>query len=642
MQGVAEILSGRFGIYWALVTPSLEIVLSDSRLLDYLGAGAPSGKIALDDLFPEFVGLEGDIEKVLSGEADGFCIHTVNRAPGDEIFFDLFLYRYRPAERTALVVVKDVTAEGVSLRKVQQRRNELILKNQELVQREEFVRTLLDTMPNPVYYRDPEGRLLGCNAAFGEFLGRTREEIIGKTMSEILPPGNADAYVRMDGRLDGTGKSARYETSLTNARGEERYVIFDKGTLPGAEGGIGGIVGVLSDITERRSMENRLRELGTAVEKSPATIIITDATGRIVYVNQKFVDLTGYSREEAIGNNPRMLKSGVHGPEFYRELWDALLGGDDWYGEIRNRKKNGDLYWELASISPVRGADGAITNFVAVKEDITKLKSAMSRLEISERELRIRNGMMEQNMLLAQRTMEMIVDHGTAGAEGVSLACRYRPMEGIGGDYYFVRSREGGGLSIFLCDIAGHGVAAALFLTLVKYITDRLLPDHGGSPAEYLERLNNSLFSNMSSFYITGIYGIMTLDGGGVFRFANGAQPFPILMKADGSLSFLGGSSTVIGMKRDIRYHENEAVLSPGDTLFLYTDGIPEARDRENEIIGFEDSLLDLFARSRRSTLDGTMDAVIREVESHRGGLPPDDDILLLGFEITRPSARRE
>ena len=111
------------------------------------------------------------------------------------------------------------------------------------------------------------------------------------------------------------------------------------------------------------------------VEESPSSVLITDPQGSIEYVNAKFSRLTGYSPEEVIGRNPRLLKSGVQEPEVYRELWQTICAGREWRGELCNRKKNGELYWELASISAVHAADGSIAHFLAIKEDITDRKT---------------------------------------------------------------------------------------------------------------------------------------------------------------------------------------------------------------------------------------------------------------------------
>ena len=123
-----------------------------------------------------------------------------------------------------------------------------------------------------------------------------------------------------------------------------------------------------------------LQKLSRAVEQSPSSVVITDMEGRIEYVNSKFEQVTGFTREEAIGDNPRVLKSGEQSPEFYKTMWDTIKAGREWRGEFCNRKKNGELYWEAASISPVRSPDGDVTHFVAVKEDITERRRVAEEL----------------------------------------------------------------------------------------------------------------------------------------------------------------------------------------------------------------------------------------------------------------------
>ncbi len=123
-----------------------------------------------------------------------------------------------------------------------------------------------------------------------------------------------------------------------------------------------------------RESENRLRNLTTAVEQSPACIVVTDLKANIQYINPQFVRLTGYTAEEAIGKNPRVLKTEHTPPETYRQLWQTITSGQTWHGEFCNRKKNGDLYWESAAIAPITSRHGTPTGYVAVKEDITERK----------------------------------------------------------------------------------------------------------------------------------------------------------------------------------------------------------------------------------------------------------------------------
>jgi len=141
-----------------------------------------------------------------------------------------------------------------------------------------------------------------------------------------------------------------------------------------------GLLTVTRDITERKRAEEKLRILSRAVEQSPSSIIITNTEGKIDYVNTKFAELTGYSPEEVFGQNPRFLKSGEMSSDYYKEMWQNLISGKEWYGEFLNKKKNGELFWELASISPIFDTNGAITHFLAVKEDITERKQTEEEL----------------------------------------------------------------------------------------------------------------------------------------------------------------------------------------------------------------------------------------------------------------------
>jgi PAS domain S-box-containing protein len=135
------------------------------------------------------------------------------------------------------------------------------------------------------------------------------------------------------------------------------------------------------DVTARKQAEEKLRQLSRAVEQSPASIIITNPAGDIEYVNPKFIQVTGYTLAEALGKNPRVLKSGDKSPEAYRELWQTITSGMEWRGEFHNKRKNGELYWESASISPIRDQAGRTTHYVAVKEDITERKQAEAALK---------------------------------------------------------------------------------------------------------------------------------------------------------------------------------------------------------------------------------------------------------------------
>ena len=172
----------------------------------------------------------------------------------------------------------------------------------------------------------------------------------------------------------------------------------------------------LAETTSRVIMDDRaaatLRKLSRAVEQCPASIVITDTAGAIEYVNPKFTQLTGYTFADAVGENPRILKSGKTPPEEYMRLWNTITSGGQWRGELCNRKKNGELYWESASISPIDNGAGVTSHFVAVKEDITERKRMEERLRLDE----ARTGILLELSQMTDRSAAEIANHAMESA----------------------------------------------------------------------------------------------------------------------------------------------------------------------------------------------------------------------------------
>ena len=142
--------------------------------------------------------------------------------------------------------------------------------------------------------------------------------------------------------------------------------------------------GIIRDVSYRKELMSRNLMLSRAIEQSPVSIVITDSNASIEYVNPFFEKRTGYSYDEAIGQNPRILQSGEHDAQFYKNMWNCLVGGKMWSGEIKNKKKDGTFYWENVRISPVYNSAGALKHYVSVKEDVTERKKTLEELQAAK------------------------------------------------------------------------------------------------------------------------------------------------------------------------------------------------------------------------------------------------------------------
>jgi two-component system sensor histidine kinase/response regulator len=248
----------------------------------------------------------------------------------------------------------------------------------DLHRREAYLRAILDTAPYTMWLKDMEGRYIDLNKRLAQIHGTDDIGAIrGKTDFDIYPPEEA-ARIRNEDLDVMRGGTLLLETEGLDESGVRQYTEKYKTVLVDAAGTTIGTVGYARDITEAKTREAKLQRLSGAVEQSQSSIVITDTSGAIEYVNPRFTDLTGYTSDEVIGKNPRVWNSGKTSKELYTQIWETITSGGGWSGELLNKKKNGDLFWESAIISPIRDEAGIITHFVGITEDITKQKEELA------------------------------------------------------------------------------------------------------------------------------------------------------------------------------------------------------------------------------------------------------------------------
>ncbi len=242
---------------------------------------------------------------------------------------------------------------------------------------------LLEGTSDAMFVKDARGRFLLANAAAARIFGLERDALLGRDTADLFPPEVGRLVSESDQKVMRDAEPVTLEEVVPTPAGVRTFLV-SKSPYRDASGGIIGVIGVAKDITERKRAEATIQRLLTAVEQSPAAVVITNVAGEIEYVNRQFSAITGFAPGEVLGRNPRFLQSGLTPPERYRELWATVLSGAVWHGEIQNRRKDGALYWNRATISPVKSTDGSVTHFVAIQEDVTEQKRAAEALLESE------------------------------------------------------------------------------------------------------------------------------------------------------------------------------------------------------------------------------------------------------------------
>jgi len=265
-------------------------------------------------------------------------------------------------------------------RKLTKKVRELEQERKALQESEKKYRDIINYSPIGIYKSTTGGDIIFANNRFAQILGyESSEELLKLNFIDHIYTDPSERSKIID-LIEKGDEQIRIEIKCKRKNGTQIWIMNNVRVIKDELGNILNIEGFVIDINLRKKHEGEVIKLSIAVEQSPASIVIADLEGNIEYINKIFTKVTGYTFDEAKGKNLRVLKSGTHSEEFYKNLWTTILSGNIWNGEIQNKKKNGELYWENALISPVFNKEGNITDFIAVKEDITEKKILITDL----------------------------------------------------------------------------------------------------------------------------------------------------------------------------------------------------------------------------------------------------------------------
>ncbi len=289
---------------------------------------------------------------------------------------------------------------------------------QKLSESEEKYRRLFENAGDLAYSTDLNGVFTAISESLMAVTGYRRDELLNAPISKILTPENLELAKRMTAaKLGAEQQVTRYELEITDKQGRQLPLELVT-TLTYRNGVPVGVQGIGRDISERKRLETDLRIAATAFE-SQESLLITDANGVILRVNKAFTKCTGYTAEEVVGQTPRLFKSGRHGADFYRTMWEDIHRTGGWQGEIWDRRKNGEVYPKWLTISAVWGNDGAVTHYVGSHIDITERKVAEEQI----RQLAFHDPLtrLPNRQLLLDRLQHSLISSARSGRTGALL-----------------------------------------------------------------------------------------------------------------------------------------------------------------------------------------------------------------------------
>ena len=358
-----------------------------------------------------------------------------------------------------------------------------------------LLNAIADSSSDAIFAKDLKGRYLLFNKAAAGFVDKAAGEVLGHDDRAVFPPKQAAMVMANDRKVMALGKAMSFEESVMRPSGEV-ILLATKGVLRGAGGEVTGMFGISRDISALKAVESELRKLSQVVEQSPESVIVTDLEGRIEYVNPTFTAHSGYLPAEVLGLPASMFGAARTPPSTFDALWAELQDGEPWSGEFINLRKDGSSYAVFSRVVPIRRADGSISNYMSLQEDITEKKRIAAELEQHRQHL---------EELVSSRTAEL--SEATERAKAASLAKSAflanmsheirTPMNAIIGLTHLLRGDHPAQRQIERLDRVGS--AARHLLSVINDILDLSKVEAGRLRLESTEFALGAIFEHVQS-----------------------------------------------------------------------------------------------------------------------------------------------
>jgi len=486
-----------------------------------------------------------------------------------------------------------------------------------LAQQSDALRVIFESLPWGVIVADEEGRLVFSNPA--------AERILGVGIADALPDGCASlegwylpdqtSFVPPDQLpLVRAIRGQEVLDELFFVRNSQRFGVWirvNAWPLKDPFGVVSGGVLMFHDFTQSREAIQTFLLLSRAVEQTADSVVITDTQGVIQYVNPAFEATTAYGRDEALGKTPRILKSGLHDAEFYRQMWERFAQGLPFKGMVINRKKTGELYWAQQTITSIRDESGHLTHFVSVSQDITEIRKKQEQ----EFQLQLARAV-QQGFYAAAPTLA-----------GFDIAASAHPADETGGDYFDFISMDDGSLLIAVADAKGHGFSSALVMALTRAYV-RCFAAMQLDLDDILARVNQMLLKDLEHGHFVTLLLARLNPQHRTLAYASAGHAPGFVFRGSGNLKCtLDSTGPPLGLFPGSKFQLQPAIrLDRGEIAVFLTDGIAESTTPDGREFGSQ-RVLDYVQAHNLDSASNIADGIYQAARTFVQGDPQDDDI---------------
>ena len=536
-----------------------------------------------------------------------------------------------------------------------------------LLEAEEKYHGVFDHLVEGIFQSTAAGRYLMANAALARIYGYASPEELMQGLTDIglrlyVEEGRREEFIRLMQEHDTlTG----FESPIYRKDGSVIWISENCRAVRTAQGRLLYYEGTVEDITQRRQAEENLRNsealYHSLVETLHQNILRKDLQGRFTFANQQFCKILGRPLEDIVGKTdfdffPRELAE-----KYQRDDQRVMQTGNPHETVEEHQPPGSDKLYVQVVKTPLRDADGSIIGLQGIFWDITqqrladeKVRRVNALLAQSRKELRARNAQMEDDLKMACEIQLTLLPQqyptfpraASPAESAFQFTHRYLPAGTVGGDFFAVSPLSESEAGVFICDVAGHGVRSALVTAMIRALAEELKP-LATDPGQFLSKLNSDLHAilkHTGTPMLTTAFYLVANSKSGAMRYANAGHPKPLLIRRSASrveplVNATGKSQPVLGLFEDATYQTTEVKLNPKDLVMLFTDGLYEVQDRNDELYSQEMLVAGVQRRAQLSAPQ-LFDELLAEIRSFAADNGFSDDVCLVAVEYAGTEPR--